>query len=599
MNSKNTWVWLLVAAVLIGLAVASRKFSRTEIVGPVRVMPEFNAAIISSIQVTPADQLEIRAEKTNAIWQLVKPITYPAQSGNIDRLLAAIESLTVAARISGTELRKRADAEKEFGIEPPQYTVVVQDQNSFRQIKVGALTAPGDQVYIQIVGVDGLFVVDADWLKLLPRKADDWRDLALIDLKSLAYDRIAVSNSVPFELQRAGTNAPWTGARPVPGARVDQDRLLLALQKLQSARVAQFVADGPQADLQSFGLQPPELQVSFGQGTNRLVRLEFGKIAGTNANQIYARRPDRGSVVTVPKALVESWYEPFEKVRDHRLITFNRPLDQVEVRGDETFTILWQSGTGWKIQGREFPVDNGAIDEFMRLLAGMSIVGFMDVDLQANGLTDSKRQVVFRSAVTNTGVVSNLVLFELTFGHTNANAVYVRRSDENAVYSVPLANVQGLPTAAWQLRQRRVWKFTPDEVERIHIRHGDQSRELVHIGTNVWTSAEKLQVGEVVESLAVEALSHELGELGASVWVEPEAKDLSRYGIATNGNSIVVKLTNGEKRELRFGGTAPSQYPYAAVMVDGQTWVMEFPLQLYHNLYFDVLRKLGLLRQGF
>ena len=599
MNSKNTWVWFFVLVVLIGLVITSHKFSRDTAVGPERVIADFKATIITSVQVTPAGQLDIRAERTNTAWVLSKPIIYPAQGAGIDRLLAALESLTVAERISGSDLRQRPNADVEFGLRSPQFTLTVQNQDAFRQIKIGAHTAPGDQVYLQVVGVDGLFVVDAQWLKLLPRTADDWRDLALVDLRTLAFDRIAVSNTTSFELQRTATNQPWTAAR---GARVDNERLLLALQMLQSTRVAQFVSDDPRADLQAFGLQPPELQVSFSQGTNRLVRLEFGKVAGTNASQIYARRTDRGSVVVVPKAMVESWYEPFEKFRDHRLLGFSRALDQVEVRGDESFTLQWQSGVGWKIPGKDFPVDMGAVNEFLRGVAGLSIVQFKDLvtesDLKDLGLADGKRQVIFRSTVTNAGIVTNLVVVELTFGTTNGDAIHVRRADESSVYAVPLAAVLQFPTAAWQLRQRRVWNFSPHEVERIAIRQGDQARELIHAGTNVWTPTEKLRVGELVDNLRVEEAAVRFGELSASAWVEPNANDLARYGIVTNGHSVVIQLANGEKREIQFGGAAPSNYPYAAVNVDGQPWVMEFPLDFYHNVYAGVLRKLGLRAMG-
>lgn len=602
MNSKNTWVWLLVVIVLVGLAVASQKFSRNTVVGPERVLSDFKAAITIGVQVTPAGQLDIRAERTNAAWVLSKPISYPAQGAGIDRLLSALEALNVAGRISGADLRKRPDAEAEFGLQSPQFTLAVQNRDAFRQLKVGALTPSGDQVYLQVVGVDGLFVVDAQWLKLLPRKVDDWRDLALVDLRTLAFDRIAVSNTASFELQRAATNQPWIAARPVSGARVDNERLLLALQKLHTTRVAQFVSDDPGADMAAFGLQPPELQVSFSQGTNRLVRLEFGRVAGTNASQIYARRADRGGVVAVPKAMVESWYEPFEKFRDHRLLGFSRSLDQVEVRGDESFILQWQSGVGWKIPGTNFPVDFGAVNEFLQGVADLSIMQFKDtvteLDLKNWGLADGARQVIFRSTVTNAGIVTNLVVTDLTFGTTNGDAIHVRRADESAVYSVALAAVQRFPTEAWQLRQRRIWNFSPHEVERVTIRQGDEMRVVVHAGTNVWTPAEKLRVGELVDNLRMEEVAYRFGELTASVWVEPNAKNLARYGITTNGHSVVISLVNGEKREIQFGGASPSNYPYAAVNVDGQTWVMEFPLEFYHNVYASALRKLGLRAMG-
>jgi hypothetical protein len=33
---------------------------------------------------------------------------------------------------------------------------------------VGNKTSPGDQVFLRVVGMDGAFVADADWLKFIP-----------------------------------------------------------------------------------------------------------------------------------------------------------------------------------------------------------------------------------------------------------------------------------------------------------------------------------------------------------------------------------------------------------------------------------------------
>ena len=71
------------------------------------------------------------------------------------------------------------------------------------QLQVGNKTAPGDQVFLRVVGTDGAFVTDADWLKYLPRSADDWRDTALVDFNGSAPDWIVLTNGTKvIELHR-------------------------------------------------------------------------------------------------------------------------------------------------------------------------------------------------------------------------------------------------------------------------------------------------------------------------------------------------------------------------------------------------------------
>ena len=212
--------------------------------------------------------MNIRAERTNGVWQLTEPLVYPAQAVSIEKLLAELERLTPAPYITARELRDRPKADEEYGFAAPQATIIIEQPGYTARLLIGAKTAPGDQVFLQVVGVEGVYVVDADFLKYIPRTADDWRDTALLDLKGLAFDRLAVTNGAKvFELRRDATNKLWRMVYPLQ-ARANNARTEESLQMLQSVRVRQFVADDPKADLEAFGLQPPELEVALGQGTN-------------------------------------------------------------------------------------------------------------------------------------------------------------------------------------------------------------------------------------------------------------------------------------------------------------------------------------------
>ncbi len=138
---------------------------------------------MTSVHVRPAGQLEIRAERTNASWQLTKPVSYPARTAGIAGLLAALERLTPATYITARELRQRPKEEEEFGFEAPQVSLIIQDAESRRQILIGNKTAPGDQVFLQVIGLEGIYVVDAELLKLIPTAANDWRSTSPVGLR--------------------------------------------------------------------------------------------------------------------------------------------------------------------------------------------------------------------------------------------------------------------------------------------------------------------------------------------------------------------------------------------------------------------------------
>ena len=79
MNYKSTFVWITIAAVLAGAILGVQKFGRKPAPALVALIPGFRADKVMSVAFTPAGQLEIRAERTNAAWRLVKPVSYPAQ----------------------------------------------------------------------------------------------------------------------------------------------------------------------------------------------------------------------------------------------------------------------------------------------------------------------------------------------------------------------------------------------------------------------------------------------------------------------------------------------------------------------------------------
>src|SRR5688572_7889027 len=216
MNSKNTWVWIIIASGLFGVILVLEQLRPKPPAGPLPLLPGFNARIVTSVQVGHAGQIDIRVERTNATWQLTQPISYPAQAASIENLLLTLERLGPISHVSSGDLRKRPDADAEFGFDPPQITLVIQNRKELQQIFIGKRTAPGDQVYLRVgPGVAGICLVDADLLTLIPRSANEWRDTGLVDLAVLAFDRVAVSNTATaIEVQHHPTNNSWTMNRP-------------------------------------------------------------------------------------------------------------------------------------------------------------------------------------------------------------------------------------------------------------------------------------------------------------------------------------------------------------------------------------------------
>src|ERR1035437_1813422 len=204
MNPRNTWRWIAVAAVLLSFIFFYQRRVGRNGSQPARVLPHLKAAAVTSVQIRPGARAPIRAHRIHGVWQLVaESLVYPAQATSIETLLAALERLTPAPYITARELRDRLKLDEAYGFSTPQATIAIEQPEHTAHLLIGARTPPGDQVFLQVVGMDGVFMVDADFLKYIPRTAEDWRDTTLVDLKGLTFDRLAVTNGAKvFELRR-------------------------------------------------------------------------------------------------------------------------------------------------------------------------------------------------------------------------------------------------------------------------------------------------------------------------------------------------------------------------------------------------------------
>ena len=586
MNSKSTWFWALVAAALFAFIYFYERHAQPPETGPDKVLPGLRVSEISAVAVRIGNQLKILAVRTNQSWQLTQPVDYPAQNASVENLLAALEKLTIVTPITAAELRKRPKADEEFGFSSPQAALILYRGEQPTQILLGARTAPGDQVFLRVVGVEDIFVVDATLFTVIPRTVDDWCDRAFADWTGLKFDRITVTSGAKVcELQRDGTNQPWRITRLTP-ARANNAQVEDLLQKLLIVRVNQFVPEDSKTDLESYGLQPPDFELTLSAGTNSVLDLQFGKSPTNDSAQIFARRENRNAIVTVGKEQFEAWRSPLETFRDHHLVAVTRALDAIEVHGDDNFTLQHQTNGSWLVQPQNFLADSNSMAGFLASLGNLQVTLVSDAVTEPDralkyGLAPPSRRFTLKTA-TGPGDATNTTIVQLDFGATNEDRIYARRTDEESVYAVSLEEFKRLPSASWLMRNRRIWNFNVNDVAGVTIQQFGRTRRIIRNGPHNWSLAPGSQ--GVINDLALEELTPRFGALTAAVWTDHGSQNRARYGFTDLGHQVTFELKDGSQRTVEFGGEAPSQFPYAAVTLDGETWIFEFPWDLYQHV---------------
>jgi hypothetical protein len=596
MSWKGTWTLLGCAALLFGFIYFFEQHRKgtADHGGPPPPLLTLKPQEVTAIQLRRTNQFVLRVERTNGNWGLVAPLAYPAQPFAIEALLKTLSNLRSETFISLEELSENKRSVAEYGLDVPRATITLQQGGQRNEILVGSKTPVGNQVYIQVLTLPGIHVVNDEFFEQLPRAPNDWRDPTLITFAGIDFDRIEVrSTGRGFALQFDPTNQTCFLTKPTP-ARASTPKVVDLVRKVTTARVTQFVSDDAREDLDALGLQPPQAELIFGLGTNDMATFQFGKSPTNDPSLVYARRADRPNVVLLAKSVVDALQIPYTELRDRRLLSFSpEAVDTVEVvtQGAPAFSVRKQFNGAWMIVDADATVaDTGTMKECLERMAKLEGLLEKDVvtDFGSYGLEPVARRYFLKSTVTNaTGQVTNRVLAQLDVGALRGETVFARGAEDTAVFTVPLREIAQLPYTAWQLRDRRVWSFTTNQVARVSVRDKGYVRQMMRNGSGSWVLAPGSE--GVLISEAVEEALYQLGDLRAALWVARGDERKLDFGFKDDGRKITVELKNGDKPpqvlSVEFGGHAQSSgYPYAMAAVDGQNWIFEFPIRLHIEL---------------
>ena len=592
MSWKNTWTLVAFAAALFAfIFFFERRIPADGAAEPVPpLFAQFRPTAATSLQIRRGSEFNLALEQTNDGWRFTKPFAYPAANFAVHSFLEMLERVVPATHISPREILSRKQTVADFGFSEPPIVITLQRGDDLpKQLRFGARTPAGDQVYVEVDGQPGLSVVNADLLDRVPRSPHDWRNTALFHLGDEKPDRVEISHGATFyALQLDATNKLWRLDRP--RHRADQFQVRQLLDKIQLALVTEFVADPPRADDESYGLQTPDFEVTLASGT--LARkVQFGRSPTNNPGLVYARLLSHSNVVLVARSVLDALATPYVQLRERLIAPFTPELvDVVEVEADEKFTVRKEAG-GWK--AGDLQADPVFVSWWLNQLAQLEATNFVrDIvtDFTPYGLSPVQRQYTLSTAITNGPAVTNVRIAEIAFGTNGSGGVFARRKDEDSVYAIRQLDFSHMPVAPWQFRAHRIWNFTTNQVARIEVRQGDNVREVIRQTNNEWVGTKGWAT--VPNPFAMEEVARGLGELSAVMWMARGETARTQFGFPPNPPKVLVEL-RGEKPQtftVEFGGKSPWLLPYALTTVDGQPTVFEFPWPLYADLqrYFGI-----------
>lgn len=598
MHARSTSVLVVIALAMFGyIALFDHPGTSpdTESESERVVFPGLDPSRVTALTLVRSNKT-VRLERVERHWRLAEP-AYPAQDWLVDSWLESLATLRRSTRLQPADIAEQPGGLAALGLEPPEASVVIEQGDRRFEFRLGGRTLLGQTMYLQIAGQAGVEVAGAAPLDRLPAGPASWRDPQFLFLTGVEFDGLHMrSASREYALQRDPISRRWRLSRPRP-ARADHARVEQLLQQLQALKIEAFADEQGVADLEPFGLQTPETSLTFSRGTNDVLTVDFGWSPTNAPALVFARRSDPGGLVLVPRSIAELIAVPYTDLLDYRLV--DQPLAQVgriEIRADETFALVRGTNGIWELADTQpRPTDPGLVGAFLEQLQGLRVADVAkevvtELDLPNYGLTEPGRSLTLHW--TNSTAQTAPSGLRLDFGAVQEDHVFVRRSDEVPVYAVALKDALALPRAAFELRDRRLWQFTTNDVLGVSLMVGGSTNRLVRSPRGQWSIAPGSQ--GMVNTFAMEEALHRLGTLRARFWVDRGPETLQDYGIPQRDHRLAIDLNRGgvtETLRLAFGANSPSGGPFAATLLEGEPTIFECPLDVFYP-YDEAVRSM-------
>jgi hypothetical protein len=317
----------------------------------------------------------------------------------------------------------------------------------------------------------------------------------------------------------------WEMLEPVK-TRANAGAVNETVTGLATARVDREIDPNP-AKLSDFGLEPPEALVTLDvKGQAAPLTLAVGGKNPTGV-WVYAREGSKPAVVVIGDSVSRDVTRPVAEFRDKALFTFDRrnvTAVDLDIDGSK-MTLEAEDGGKWRIaKPGPYRGDADLITEMLDKLASATVKEFVGAapSLAAYGLDKPSRLTLWL------GKDKDRTSKTLLLGKVDAakKGVYVQRQGEPEVLLAPSETWDKLPKTVAVARDKVVFTYAYDKVNRVELQSAAGSVMLARDGIN-WniTAPEGLKA----DTGAVNGLLWRIRDLRASGFLDESPTAVARY----------------------------------------------------------------------
>ena len=503
----------------------------------------------------------VRLKREADGWQILEPVTARGDRAKVDETLTTLTTARVDREIESAP--KRLD---QYGLDTPAADITLRLKDG-RQLglQLGAKNPTGVWAYAREAGKPAVFVVSDMVLRDVTRPLVDFRDrtvLAFGQRQVTAFEVATREETLAVEQ----ANDRWKLTRPV-ALPADAQAVTDFLDKLQSMRVKEFVAEAPKS-LVPYGLERPiRVSIHTGRDKDRATKaLLIGEMDRTKRG-VYAMRPGESSVLLLP---AEAWTivpKNVAALRDKVVVEVDRDkVTRVDLESPRGTVALTQEGNRWRIVAPEnLPADQVEAGALLFKLRELRAQGFLTDD--ASGIPRYLAKPTVRVTITAEAAAPTTILLGPSPDRRAGKAMaYAAVAGRGPVVLVDADALGGLARSVTELRDRTLLPaFEPRDVRTMRVRAGGQTVVVERSGDAEWRMVEGGR--GAAKGANVESLLYTLRALKWKAIAAPGGEDSVRYGLDSPVLEVTLLREGGAEIATVLVGKREGDHAYVKLRV--------------------------------
>jgi len=400
-------------------------------------------------------------------WDLIRPFQTSGDSTEVESFISQIKSLK--------KIRVVEEQPKDlsiYGLNPPYAKIYFKFENKSEEtLLVGNETPLGGSLYFKRENHPSVLMA-ASSLSNFEKSSYSFRDKTLLNFNTGSIQKIQVLRETnSLQLKKTGEAWEILGDIHTQG---DKDAIMNFLQSVQFSRVKEFINESPDS-LQPYGLSAPKLKLILENDKTHI--LSLGNLK--EGKGYFARVNDSKNIVLVDPRLFKILSQKTVEFLDKTLLEFEEKdiLELVLQSENETIRInQGDNNSSWNIISPiKTDTDLSTINSLLFDLKEAKIKEFIktskDID-ETFGLNIPRRSFSIKEKTSRTSTL------QLGNQSTDGQQVFAKRAGEPTVFSISKKVVDKLFRSLHELRNKKLLKFSSEEVNKILIQTPDELFEL-------------------------------------------------------------------------------------------------------------------------